>query len=52
MADSNANQERPRGTQALKQHIIENKVDVTLWASRILTIIFALGYVLPIFGYV
>lgn len=52
MADSNANQERPRGMEALKQHVIENKVDVALWASRVLTIIFAIGYVLPIFGYV
>jgi len=50
MADNNANQERPRGLEALKQHIIANKVDVALWASRVLTIIFAFGYVLPIFG--
>lgn len=52
MADNNTNQERPRGIDALKQHINENKVDVALWASRILTIIFAIGYVLPIFGFV
>lgn len=51
MADNNANQERPRGFEALKQHVIDNKVDVALWASRVLTIIFAFGYVLPIFGY-
>lgn len=50
MADNNSNEERPRGLQALKQHISENKADVALWASRVLTIIFALGYVLPIFG--
>lgn len=52
MADSNANQEqaRPRGIEALKLHIGENKVDVALWASRVLTILFAFGYVLPIFG--
>lgn len=52
MADNNANQERPRGFEALKQHIIDNKVDVALWASRVLTILFAFGYVLPLFGYV
>lgn len=52
MADNNANQERPRGFEALKQHVIDNKVDVALWASRVLTIIFAFGYVLPIFGWV
>lgn len=51
MADNNANQDRPRGFEALKQHVIDNKVDVALWASRVLTIIFAIGYVLPIFGY-
>lgn len=52
MADSNANQEqtRPRGLEALKTHVIENKVDVALWASRVLTLVFAIGYVLPIFG--
>ncbi|XP_031624326.1 Krueppel homolog 2 [Contarinia nasturtii] len=50
MADNNTNQERPRGFEALKQHIIDNKVDVALWASRVLTILFAFGYVLPIFG--
>lgn len=50
MADNNTNQERPRGLGALKQHISENKADVALWASRVLTIIFAIGYVLPIFG--
>lgn len=48
--DNNANQERTRGFEALKQHVIENKVDVALWASRVLTIIFAFGYILPIFG--
>lgn len=27
-----------------------NKIDFALWASRVLTVIFAVGYVLPIFG--
>lgn len=52
MADNNTNQERPRGFEALKQHVIDNKADVVLWASRVLTIIFAIGYILPIFGFV
>lgn len=52
MADNNTNQERPRGFEALKQHVIDNKTDVALWASRVLTIIFAIGYMLPIFGFV
>lgn len=52
MADDNSNEDqpRPRGLEALKSHVIENKVDVALWASRVLTIVFAIGYVLPIFG--
>lgn len=52
MADSNANQEqaRPRGIEALKLHVIENKVDVALWASRVITLLFAFGYVIPLFG--
>lgn len=51
MADNNSNDEsRPRGFEALKLHVIEHKVDVALWASRVLTLLFAIGYVLPIFG--
>lgn len=52
MADSsNQNgEERPRGFEALKQHVIANKWDVILWATRVITIFFAFGYVLPIFG--
>lgn len=41
---------RPRGIEALQAHITSNKVDSALWASRMLTIIFAVGYILPIFG--
>lgn len=41
-----------RGFQALQNHVIQNKVDVALWATRMLTIIFAMGYILPIFGFV
>lgn len=52
MADNNTNQDRPRGWEALKQHVSDNKADVALWASRVLTILFAIGYVLPILGYV
>lgn len=52
MADSsNENgEQRPRGWEALKQHVIANKWDVLLWATRVITIFFALGYILPIFG--
>lgn len=41
-----------RGLEALKSHVLANKVDSALWASRVLTILFAVGYVIPIFGWV
>lgn len=47
---SEQQQQQPRGVEALKAHVIANKVDSALWASRVLTVIFAIGYVLPIFG--
>lgn len=52
MADNNANQERPRGFEALKQHVIENKADVALWASRVITIFFTIVYMIPFLGFV
>ncbi|XP_020300678.1 Krueppel homolog 2 [Pseudomyrmex gracilis] len=39
-----------RGWLALKQHITENKIKFGLWVTRLFTIIFTLGYVIPIFG--
>uniref|UniRef100_T1E296 Putative plasma membrane protein n=1 Tax=Psorophora albipes TaxID=869069 RepID=T1E296_9DIPT len=48
--DQQQQQQQPRGVDALKQHVILNKIDTALWASRVLTIIFAIGYVIPIFG--
>lgn len=41
---------RPKGIEALQAHVISNKIDSALWASRMLTIIFAIGYIIPIFG--
>lgn len=32
------------------EHVKANKVDVAMWATRMLTIIFAVSYILPIFG--
>ncbi|XP_055597558.1 Krueppel homolog 2 [Uranotaenia lowii] len=43
-------QPQQRGFEALKQHVLLHKIDSALWASRVLTIIFAIGYVIPIFG--
>lgn len=39
-----------RGFAALKDHVMNNRLDTALWASRVLTIVFAIGYVFPIFG--
>lgn len=35
---------------ALKDHIWAHKINVALWGIRVLTIIFTLGYFIPIFG--
>ncbi|KAI5633371.1 hypothetical protein NE865_13924 [Phthorimaea operculella] len=40
----------PKGIPALKAHVIANKIDVALWAIRILTVLFTIGYVMPIFN--
>lgn len=53
MSDQQSRDQPPqlaRGVQALKDHIILNKIDTALWASRVLTILFTIGYVIPIFG--
>lgn len=47
---SSENQQTPRGLSVLKTHIIQNKIDVALWATRMLTVLFAISYVIPIFG--
>lgn len=39
-----------RGFAALKDHVMNNRLDTALWASRILTVVFAIGYIIPIFG--
>lgn len=36
--------------EALKNHIVTHKIDCSLWAIRILSILFAIGYIIPIFG--
>lgn len=41
-----------KGWFALKQHIIDNKIKVGLWVTRLFTLIFTIGYIIPIFGYV
>ena len=39
-----------KGWMALRQHIIDNKIKVGLWITRLFTIIFTIGYIIPIFG--
>ena len=43
-------EQRPRGWLVLKHHLLTHKIDVALWATRLTTIIFAMGYILPIMG--
>jgi hypothetical protein len=54
MSDNNStdNENQPRGIEAVKIHMLENKIETALWISRVLSIVFAIGYLLPIFGYV
>lgn len=47
---SNNDSGPPRGMPALKAHVIANKIDVALWAIRVLTIFCTIGYVIPIFN--
>lgn len=35
---------------SLKTHVLANQLDTALWLSRVLAIIFTIGYVVPIFG--
>jgi len=34
----------------LKHHVLTHKIDVAMWSTRLATIIFTLGYILPIMG--
>ncbi|XP_017788270.1 PREDICTED: Krueppel homolog 2 [Habropoda laboriosa] len=42
--------EKEEGWVALKKHIIQNKIKVGLWVTRLFTIIFTVGHIFPIFG--
>jgi len=51
MADTAGdNTNRPRGFLVLKAHVLAHKIDVLLWATRVATILFTVGYILPIFS--
>ena len=50
MADSSTeNNRRQQGFGALTQHVSSHKLEMGLWATRILTIFFTIAYFLPIF---
>lgn len=36
--------------QRIIEHVKLNKIDCALWGTRMLTILFAIGYLIPIFG--
>lgn len=53
MSDNNSstdNENQPRGIEAVKNHMMEFKIETALWISRVLSIVFAIGYLIPIFG--
>lgn len=52
MSDNNStdNDNQPRGIEAVKNHMMENKIETALWISRVLSILFAIGYLIPLFG--
>lgn len=52
MSDNNStdNDNQPRGIEAVKNHMMENKIETALWISRVLSIVFAIGYLIPLFG--
>jgi len=43
-------EQRPRGWLVLKHHLLTHKIDVALWTTRLVTIVFTIGYILPLMG--
>lgn len=54
MADNTSSESTPppvqRGLATLVTHVRNHKIDVALWVTRVGTILFTIGYILPIFG--
>lgn len=46
----NSEGQRPRGWLVFKHHVLTHKIDLALWATRLGTILFTIGYILPLFG--
>jgi len=49
-SERSSEQERPQGWEALKQHVLDHKVEVALWVTRVFTILFTCGYFIPLLG--
>jgi len=47
---TDSNSPPARGWAAFTRHISSHKTDVALWCTRLATIIFTLGFMLPLFG--
>ncbi|XP_043481747.1 Krueppel homolog 2 [Leptopilina heterotoma] len=50
MAEPTTTTQPERGWPNLKQHVVEHKIEVGLWALRLLAILFTIAYFIPIFG--
>jgi len=50
VGDASSNNSRPRGWLVLKHHVLTHKIDVLLWATRVATMVFTVGYILPLMG--
>ncbi|KAJ8971730.1 hypothetical protein NQ317_002560 [Molorchus minor] len=48
--NSNSTTRTSLNYEALKNHVVTHKIDCTLWAIRVISIIFTIGYILPVFG--
>lgn len=58
MADSpssgstDSSQQVEKGWGPFKQQVLANKINAGLWVTRVFTILFTIGYFIPVFGYV
>jgi len=50
MADEQQPNARPQGWLVFRHHVVTHKVDVILWLTRLVTLIFGIGYILPLIG--
>ncbi|KAK3915333.1 Krueppel-like protein 2 [Frankliniella fusca] len=41
--------QQPKGWNALRKHVMDYKIDVALWATRIANLLFTIGYFIPLF---